>query len=150
MKICPKCNFPSDSKTECTKCGVQFGDLRKKSHDREPDPFIPCAFDNCPERAMVRTKTPTGIANLCFVHSDQLHLDGVNQRLAARDLQPHDGESRRDWHERLMADIRSKRFGRKIDPHTADQLAPWSAMLGRQPAIPRQREPGDDDEPIPP
>ena len=28
MKICPKCSFPSESSTECDKCGTQFGDVR--------------------------------------------------------------------------------------------------------------------------
>src|SRR3990167_4462321 len=34
MRICPKCNFPSKSESECDHCGVQFADIKRQSKDK--------------------------------------------------------------------------------------------------------------------
>lgn len=41
MRICPKCNFPSESAIECDHCGVQFKDIHSGRHQNKIDRTCP-------------------------------------------------------------------------------------------------------------
>lgn len=132
FKICPKCNFPSTSKTECSKCGVQFADIRK-SGQPERVPRVRCDEPGCPDESLVRI----GKRNVCLTHYPKVDRPVVDPKLSYR---------ARWYAERGLPYEPSSPMCR-LSPAIKKVLAPWSAMKGETPREPiAERQPGEDED----
>lgn len=124
FKICPKCNFPSTSKSECSKCGVQFADIRKAGQ-LEHIPRVQCDEPQCTTEAFCKV----GTRNVCETHYLTAERPAVD---------PEKGYRGRWYAERGLA------YEPPNKPASSDKLAAWTALHGHLPK--RPREPGDDEE----
>jgi hypothetical protein len=77
MKLCPRCDVELASSATSCRCG--WADRRAKQI-AEARQDVPCAHDNCIAYAIVRIKTPTGLAAMCKAHYDKYYLDLANKR----------------------------------------------------------------------
>lgn len=117
MKECPRCGQRLGYAAKACKCG--WKERSAAATTTEPTkPHIPCAHMECTNNAIIKEKTPTGWANLCYQHMMQ------------------------------AANERANEYCRALGIHTPQQCKDWlrknKLLVKRQPVY--ERQPGEDDE----
>lgn len=97
MKICPKCSFPSESNTECDKCGVQFGDVKNGRGADRIDLFCPWNDHGrtCGKRGSVSETTNGTGPWYCSEHFWK--MKGMTDRTQATPMPPDLREKLKTW-----------------------------------------------------
>lgn len=117
MKPCPRCGEKLWIKAKACKCG--WKEREEPAASATPaKQHIQCAYMDCTQGAIIKEKTPTGWANICYGH-----------------MMKHANE-------------RAKAFCLSIGVTTVGQAREWlrknKLMVKRAPVL--EREPGCDDE----
>lgn len=84
-RICPECS--STLARNASYCGCGWG--KQKKGDRYPPsvPRVPCAFDSCARRAVVKVRVgKTSWSDLCLEHDQQLAQKRANEYCASLGL----------------------------------------------------------------
>jgi hypothetical protein len=103
-------------------------------------PAVQCCFAMCPAPAIMRVRTKTGWANVCEKHEIEIRNREVRQWLRSVGLEREPGESMKAWMARTIAWL-------KANAEKQKRVRGFKSA-GSLLVVPRQREPGDDDEEV--